>query len=93
MLESLWVKNPWVKNRVDEMLAFLPPSQAERENALSNFVKYASGNAVFQKRTEGDNVLSSLSSVPGEVQFLQKHAKREHALSSIPGKMPVCKIS
>ena len=27
MLESLWVKNPWGKNRVDGMLAFVPPSQ------------------------------------------------------------------
>ena len=87
------MKNPWGKNRVDEMLAFVPPSQAEREHALSNFVKYAWGNAVFQKRAEGEHVLSSLSSMPGEVQFLQKHAKREHALSSIPGKMPFCKIS
>ena len=82
MLESLWVKNPWGKNRVDEMLAFVPPSQAEREHALSNFVKYAWGNAVFQKRAEGEHVLSSLSSMPGEVPFC-KNTLKENMLCQV----------
>ena len=33
------------------------------------FVKYAWGNAVFQKQAKKEHALSSLSSMPGEVQF------------------------
>ena len=55
------------------------------------FVKYAWGNAVFQKQAKREHALSSLSSMPGEVPFCKKQAEREHALSSIPDGMPVCK--
>ena len=59
------------------------------------FVKYAWGNAVFQKHAKREHALSSLSSMPGEVPFSKNKLRenREHALSSMPGEMPFCKIS
>ena len=56
--------------------------QAEREHALSNFVKYAWGDAVFQKQTKREHALSSLSSMPGEMP-LCKNKPKENMLCQV----------